>query len=68
MVKLDMMNKQAAVDKQYQIKSHNDQWMMPLKAIEAEYYYIEILKVTAIRCKYFVFILLHCDFLDRNGL
>ena len=44
MVKLDMMNKQATVDKQYQINSHNDRWMMPLKAIQAEYYYIEILK------------------------
>ena len=43
MVRLDMINKQAAVHKYYHINSRNNQWMMQmqLKLIEEEYYYIE---------------------------
>ena len=41
MVRLDMINKQAAVHKYYHMNSRNDQWMMQLKLIEEEYYYIE---------------------------
>ena len=36
-----MMNKQATVNKCYNMNSRNERWMMRLKAIEAEYYSIE---------------------------
>ena len=41
MVKLEMTNKQATVYRYRYTKSRNERWMMRLKTIEAEYYYIE---------------------------
>ena len=35
------MNTQATVLKYYHMNSRNDEWMMRLKAIQAEYYSIE---------------------------
>ena len=40
-MELDMMDKQATVNTCYHMNSLNDRWMMRLKAIEAEYYFIE---------------------------
>ena len=42
MVKLDTMIKEAIVHEYKHENSRNDWWMMRLKAIEVDYYYIEI--------------------------
>ena len=42
MVKLDTMIKEAIVHEYKHENSRNDWWMMWLKAIEVNYYYIEI--------------------------
>ena len=39
---LNIMNKQAIVHEYKHENSRNDWWMMRLKAIEVDYYYIEI--------------------------
>ena len=41
MVDFDVMNKQAAVVKQYHMNSRNDRWTIRLKPIQVEYYSIE---------------------------
>ena len=52
MVEFYTQSTQAAVDKQYHMNSWNKQWMIRLKAMEAECYSIENLKSYS---TYFVF-------------
>ena len=41
MVEFHPQSTQAAVDKQYNMNSWDERWMMRLKAMKAEYYSIE---------------------------
>ena len=62
---------QSTVDQYYHMNSRSNHQGIRLKPIqELEYHYLFLLgikNITVIRYNYFIYIFIHCDFLDRNG-